>query len=335
MVWAMTAVRPERSPPLSSPLRIVAGFAAVIALMITAVPVAAASYAPIGGPQYEPAPWTNGVVLCDFNSTSPDVTASARGDSSWGMEIRMGDLTQLGLAGLVAESASMSAATWVAENVSTAGSLSLLYTTNVPVYGLLGLHAGTANVTVTFSLSKFTGIPTNGSYRVGISLTVKHWPWLLLGGDLLANFSVAPATIGTDRLVEGGADGAVVTSASAASGDPLAFLSAPTDANATNGTSGVTSPVPVVGELLGLTPQLGTLSINFSSPASGASAVGYDPALVVVPPPTLPTHGPLGIPTGDYLAAGGAAVVICLAIAGGARRARRSPSDLEYVEEEA
>ncbi|MFY9716381.1 MAG: hypothetical protein WAK40_00360 [Thermoplasmata archaeon] len=333
----MTTVRPDAGahPRLRSTLPGVA--AVVILLVLLAFPSALAASASATPPPFVPSSWNNEVVVCTFDPTDPSATIGANGTSESGMWMGMGSLTATGVAGAITETASLSGATWTALNLSTAGLYSLAYTSNVPVVSVLDLPLGTTNVTIIFSLPDSNSSTAVQNETVTTTLSVVGWPLAVLSSNLTAELDFRPANASAEHLEGPVTGGSAIESIGNASGIANAYLNLSKTAVVSTA-SGILSTIPVVSGLLGLTPDSGTLAVSFATPPSTAMSVNYTTAMQVVPPqqpvhpivPPLPGH----VPTADFLAAAGAAVLASLAIAGATRRVRRSPSDLEYVEEE-
>jgi hypothetical protein len=322
----MTTV-PPRVRSLGSLRRAgVGGSVVALALLLCALPPALGSPVNVGAPAYTPTSWTNGEVVCSFAASVPSVTVSPLASPASGMRIGLGALTQDSLTGVLA-TASLTNASWYATNLSTPDQYSLVYTSTVYVSVLGLLSVPTATVSVGISLAD----PSDGSSaladHVAVSLSVSGWPWVSGLSNLELTLSISAA--GANHLESIGTSGTSIGSMSNASGGAVAYVSMPGIANTSN-SSGPVGTIPVVSAPSGLTPESGALTISFGSAAAGSKTVSYDPEIIVV----IPGHGPVQIPLAYLAAAGGAAVLASLAIAGVTRRVRRSPTDLEYVEEE-
>lgn len=286
--------------------------------------------------------WSNGEVVCVSDGSMPRATVTAAGHAGAGLSMAVGNLTQVTLLGVAAATASLTSASWSVANVSSATDFAVNYTAHVPVYETalltLGLQIGTVTVVAAFSMGNYSpsAHPPADAYAVDLSLSIVGWPWLatLGAGPLLANLSVAPAAPLVHLTT--GSGNATVNATESTSGATMAYLSLGTTANVTAG--GTPATIPVLGSLLAVAAGGASLSVNFTTAAMGASAVNYTSAAFVEPaaviPPTIQIPGAPPIPTADFLAVGGAGVLVSLAVAGAARRLRRSPSDLEYVLEE-
>jgi len=335
----MTTVRPDARAPhrLRSTLPGVA--AVVITTLLLALPSALAGPASSAPPPFEPAFWDNGTVLCAFDASAPGATIGANGTAVSGMSIALSSISSTDLAGLITETAVLSGATWTVVNLSSGDSYALEYTSTVPVETLLDLPLGSATVTVGFAMSDDAGASAATVDTVAMNLSVVGWPLDLLSSNLTAEFNVLAANLTGEHLVTSTTGGDSVTSFSNATGNATAYLNLSPTASITS-SGGILSQIPIVGQLLSPTPTSATVAVSFGASATTAKSVNYTSAVQVVPtehpvqqhlpPNPLPGH----LPTTDFLAVAGAAVLISLAIAGATRRVRRSPSDLEYVEEE-
>jgi len=332
----MTTVRPDARAPhwLRSTLPGVA--AVVITLLVLGLPSALAAPASTTPPSGETAMWDNGVVVCEFGTTAPSVTAEANGSTAAGMWVGLDSLTATSVAGLITETADLSATSWSVLNLSTATQYSLGYTTEVPVTTLLGLSLGTANVTVTFSLADSAFASSAQNRTVGIGLSVVGWPLDVLSSNMTAELSFRPANASAEHLAASTTGTTGIASVENATGATDAYLNA-SSTGVIESSGGILSTIPVVSAVLGLSVGSATLAVSFGAPATTASSVQYETALQVVSAET-PRHShlplPGHLPTADFVAAAGAAVLVSLGLAGATRRVRRSPSDLEYVEEE-
>ncbi len=314
---------------------------AAIVVALVALPAAAAQSVLYPSPGFTPTSWSNGHVLCVFAPGSPAVTVSAVADAGAGMTVGLSSLTQSSVAGVLSASASAAGATWVATNASyntsTTSVYAMSYAAELPVHGLLDLPLGSANVTMQVSLVDNQTPSAGAAGQVSVSLSVRDWPWQLDPGHLVANITVAPGVPGTERLVEGGPTGAMVSSVSTANGSTLAYLAVAASGNYTP-TSGLGGIVGVVASVLGLTAGGATISLTFGAAANDARSMNDTDQVVAMQPGTTITlpgpTGPVQIPIWELLGVAGAAIVASVAVAGGVRRARHAPSDLEYVEEE-
>jgi hypothetical protein len=333
----MTTVRPDAraSHWLRSALPGVA--AVVITSLLLAFPSALAAPAIATRAPFLPSSWNTGVVLCTFDPTGPSATIAANGTATTGMWIGLGSLTATGVAGVITETAPLSGATWTAVNLSTADEYSLAYTSDVPVVSVLDLRLGTTNVTVTFSLPDSANATAAQNETVMVSLSVAGWPLAVLSSNLTAELDLRPASATTEHLAGPVTGGSAVESVGNDSGTADAYLNLSKTAVVATA-SGILTTIPVVSGLLGLSSDAGTVAVTFAAPSSTAMSVNYTTAMQVVPPqqPVHATLPPLPgqLPASDFVAAAGAALFVSLAIAGVTRRVRRSPSDLEYVEEE-
>ncbi|HTW55810.1 MAG TPA: hypothetical protein VMG36_05105 [Thermoplasmata archaeon] len=325
--------------------------AAVVTVLLTTVlasgSVGAAALRPSSPTAYPALAWTNGKVLCVTDPTLPSATVTASGVAGAGIEMGVGNITQENLLGVAAATADLTSASWTATNLSDTATYAVRYTASVPVtetalLGIVGVQIGTVQVAVTIALanSSVNAAPASDAYDVSMELNISDWPWVASvgAGPLVADLSVAPASTAVVHLTVG--TGNATVAAVNATGSTMAYLSMAAAANVTS-SGGVTSSIAVLGQLLSMAVAQAIVEVNFTTAATGASDMTYTSDAVVVPaivigppPPNLKLPGVAPIPTVDFLAVGGAAVLASLAIAGGARRARRSPSNLEYVTEE-
>ena len=292
--------------------------------------------------------WANGEVLCTTDPSMPSATVTASGDAGAGLQMGIGNISQENLLGVAAATADLTSASWTVTNLSGAADYAVVYTASVPVtetalLGILGVQIGSVSVAVTIELGVYGAnapLPAD-AYVVSMEMNISGWPWVpsIGAGPLVAELAVSPALASVVHLTAG--TGNATVAAVNATGATMAYLSLGASANVTS-SHGVLTVVPILGELLSMASTSAVVEVNFTSAATGASAMNYTSEAVVEPaavghpriPPTVQLPGAPPIPTVDFVAVGGAAVLASLAIAGGARRARRSSSNLEYVTEE-
>lgn len=302
----------------------------VAALVALLMPAGVLRAAPIAAPA--PVIGSNGALNVTMNGSTPVLGVSAYGGSGMGMAVAFGTISETSVLGVLAENASLAGATWVVTNVSTPSRFAYEYAASVPVHGLLGLPVGTAQVTAGFS------IPTAKNLNATYSLSVAAWPWLLAGGNLTAEIDLVPTVASAEHL-EQNSSGSTVYSMVNATGNASAFAAVPATANMT-GPTGLLETIPVVGVVVSLAASLGVIEVTVGSAANDSRSVNYSgtvtgvsPERGIGPPPPPPVSvGPVRIPIYEFVAIGGVAGVVSIALAGVTRRLRRTPSDLEYVD---
>lgn len=311
----------------------------VLGLLLLTGLVPAASAAPVArsGSIYTPTGWNNTAVECMFNATAPSATVSSMGSIVAGLWMEGATISAANALGVGNETATMSAATWTAANLTTTAAYSVEYSARVPVVGLLGLTVGTMNATVSFSLRQPTASASPPSDVVSVVTTVSDWPWQLLYPQLRLNLSVTAANPATEHLTINRTSGLEVLSANNATGRVDAFVRAPSSANGTT-SGGLLKAVALVGTAIGSIAGSVTLSLTANSSAYQDKAIEFVTPVTVVPAKPIGSGGPLpgagSVPLPDLAAAGAAGIVASLAVAGVTRRARHAPSRLEFVEEE-
>lgn len=308
------------------------GASLVLLLTMLSGPSATGATPTPGHAATAPSAWNNTAVECIFGASAPTMTATAVGSGWTGMTIAAGAITETSLGLGLGATASLAGAAWTSTGESTAASYGVAYATTVPVRSVGGLALGTTTVTMAYSLPESPAGTTGKT--VTVSLAIAGWPWQPLFPRLSANLSLAPADPRAEHLVENTTGGMQVTSVANASAQIDAYFTAPTSADASFG-GGVPSVIAVTSAMLAGTAGSGTLTLRVGPGASNASAVGFSAPMQVVPPtPVITLPGHVRVPEYDLVAAIGAAVVVSLALAGVTRRARSTPSDLEYVKEE-
>lgn len=270
--------------------------------------------------------WTNGQVLCLFDSASPAVTVSAAGSNGTGLWSALGAFEEVGAKGVVA-TANFSLGTWTATNRSTDDFYELSFAGEVPI-AVVGSTdpPAPADLQVDYLLPAYTGAgpwPTN---EVVLSVGLTNWTWQNPGDSLQLTLPIAPGFPTTEHLVPGGQPGALLSDVSDTTGATLQYLNLTAQASASS--PGIT-PIPLtLGATAVVRPESALVTVAFGMEAGHFQVLNYSTALGVPIPATI-----AGIPTIDFALVGAAGVVASLAIAAGVRRVRSRPSDLEYVEE--
>ena len=300
-----------------------APFAGLLLLGAVWGPSAAATWTP------DPLSWTNGTVLCDFSASGPMVDVSAFGLNGTGLSVGVSGISEIAPNGSVVASAAIAGAVWQVANESTDDYYELAYTASVNVVaGLAGSPAlGLADLGIDFVLPAYEDSGEGPINVVNAELTIANWSWQSTHDSLRATFSVGPTYPGSEHLAAP-ESGWLFASVSNSTGRPLEWMAPGTNATAWS-SSGRSSSVNATSALAVHSSSSGTVVVNFGTSAGPFQTLAYTSAIGIVVPATV-----AGIPTVDFAIVGGAAIVVSLAIAGVARRARRGPSRLIYADEE-
>ncbi len=300
-------------------------------LLLGAAWVPAASAAAGGGWTPDPVSWTNGVVLCEFVSNVPGVNVSASNLSDSGLRVGLEGMSEIDPAGAVVASANFSGATWQMSNLSNDDDYILEFAASAPIARAPSGAApvGSVDVAIDFILPAYAedGAAVN---VVTAQLTISNWTWQTAGDSLQILYSAGPAYPGSEHLASPSQPGWLFASVSNHSGQPLEWMQP--DPNATAwGATGAPANVSATAAVAIRSPSSGTVTVDLDGSGAGynASRFLFDSEIGIVLPSTV-----AGLPLADFVAVAGIGLVASLAIAGVARRVRRRPSRLIYVDGE-
>lgn len=308
-----------------------AAVATALALALSLAPGAAASYG--GG---EPVAWTNGLVLCQFSGTVPEVSVSAVNLTGTGMLLSTMSVGEASPNGSMVSTAELAGAVWNVSNDSSDDAYVLVYAAQVALEGTTLAAAsgswtpaglGSADLAVTFELPAYAGSPDGPTDEVNFSLTVANWTWQSPADHLVVGFAASPSFPSTETLSAAVAPGWLLISSSVASGAELERMGmSPTASIVSSG--GASAVLPVYASMQ-LSPAVANVTIALSSLAGAASSATFTGRLGIVLPTSV-----AGIPVSELVAAIAAATLISGLVAVGTRRVRRRRSRLIYVDEE-
>ncbi len=303
--------------------------AIALGTLLAGAPLAAAtSSAPVWAA--DPVSWTNGLVLCQFASTRPAVVVSALDLNKTGLSVTLGGMDELRGDGSVAAVAELSNATWVVSNLSTDAAYNLSFSVHAPLVAATGpaTPIGSVDLRVQFILPVYGNSPVGPTDTVIVRLSVTNWTWQAAGDHLSALFVVSPTSVAAEHLTPTTAAGWLISSDSNSSGQELERMGANSTAVASLASGGPTS-ISATPTLSMLSPTAATLAVEFGTAAGAFRSLEFTAHVGIVTPPTV-----LGIPLPELLAVTAAAILVSLLMAASARRLRRRPSDLIYVEED-
>ena len=305
---------------------------ATLALVLPLVPSAsAASY---GGPG--PASWTNGLVLCEFSSSTPSVGVSAYDVAGPGLNASALSMTEVAPGGTTVASADLAGAVWDVTNASDDDAYELAYSAHVSLDS--GASAagprwaagtiGTADVSVDFVLPAYSGSPDGPTDTVSVVLGVSNWTWQNSADHLVLSLGAAVSDPSVARLNATNAPGWLLASTSAQTGQVAEQLGVNTTATAVAPTGG-SVPILATSSVQGATASNATVTVVFGTAAGAFSSLSFTAWVGVVLPATV-----AGIPIADLAATAVAGALVSALVAVSVRRVRQKPSRLIYVTEE-
>jgi hypothetical protein len=299
-----------------------AGFGAFVVLLVASTALASSWNVPVG--------WTNGTVLCRFASSTPDVGVSALSVPESGLTAGLAGLSEAQSNGAVIATASLAGSSWTATNLSTEDAYDQEFSTSAPIEAVPSAAGpiGSVNLSVQFVLPAYNGSPDGAVTQVTVILSESGWSWQGSGDNLVLTVAASPSPGATEHLAASTATGWLLSSLANATGATREQLG-------TNSTGQVTYPdgsetiIPANTSVALASPESATVSVVFSAAAGDFSSLAFTATVGIVLPATI-----AGIPLPEILAAAGAATVVSLLVAVGARRLRRRPSRLIYTEDE-
>jgi len=324
----MTVARGTSSPPLrGTRSRWVAGttvLATAVALVALLSPGAAA-YS-VG----DAVSWSNGVVMCQFTAGSPTVAISQASVNGTGVTVGFLSLSEAAPNQSVVAVANLQGLTWNRADWSNEDAFDMGYTLQAPLVASSGSFTpvGSVDLTIQFVLPAYQGSPKGPTDAVNVLFTVTSWTWQQAGDHLALAFAAAPSFPGTEHLNASSAPAWLLASTSNSSGAVLEQIGANSSATATTA-SGSTASVRASTSLAIASPQWATVAVTFGTSAGTFTSLAYTVRVGIVLPAAV-----AGIPLPELVAAGAAGVVVSVMVAVTARRVRRKPSKLVYVNEE-
>jgi hypothetical protein len=299
-----------------------AGFGAFVVLLVASTALASSWNVPVG--------WTNGTVLCRFAASTPDVGVSALSVPESGLTAGLAGLSEAQSNGAVIATASLAGSSWTATNLSTEDAYDQEFSTSAPIEAVPSAAGpiGSVNLSVQFVLPAYNGSPDGAATQVTVILSESGWSWQGSGDNLVLTVAASPSPGATEHLAASTATGWLLSSLANATGATREQLG-------TNSTGLVTYPdgsetiIPANTSVALASPESATVSVVFSAAAGDFSSLAFTATVGIVLPATI-----AGIPLPEILAAAGAATVVSLLVAVGARRLRRRPSRLIYTEDE-
>ena len=318
--------RPRNRPRLRLSLPVLTAISLAPLLLLLPTTFAAQ---PAWGATLDPPSWSNGVVLCNFQSSVPSVVVSAPQLSDSGLSAGVDELVEVTPAGTIAAVALLGSYNWSAVNISNDNQFALAYSGSVPVQLAAGTatYVGLVSVDVSYLLPAYAASSSGNVSAVAMQVQISDWPWQHAIDSLTLTLSLAPAFPDTEHLVASPSPGSVIGSVSNQSGRALEYFAIGTEAVATS-SIGVTAPIGVVPQIT-LHPASGTVELLFGAGAGDFQSVNYTAHLGIVLPATI-----AGIPLYEFVLVGAFAGLVALGVGTVARRIRQGPSDLIYVEEE-
>jgi hypothetical protein len=325
----MTRVRGRRSRPRSSPLRVTYGLLFALSLLAISVPFGSAGPAPAKSWTAGGIAWNNGQVECDFAAAQPTASISALAVNRSGMSTSVSSIEEVRASGSVAALARLSAANWTAMNQSTPDSFDLAYSVTAPILlpNSTSAPLGTVSVRVDYLLPTYSENATPDLSSVTFRIEVRDWAWQASGDALVLAVPVWPTFPSEEHLVASTDSTPGIASVENLSGTTREYLAMPEVANVSL-PGGSPFAAGVLPEMTVGASQA-SVGLSVTSSAGEYSDLVYSATVKVSLPSTI-----AGIPLYDFGLVAVAGTAISIAVAFGARRVRRRPSDLVYAEEE-
>lgn len=307
-------------------VRVLTRGALVLAVLLALSLPASGSRGAAGWPNQDLS-WGNGLVVCNFTADRPTVSVSAEGVASSGVSVSLSSIEESAANGTPVAVASLDGLAWQPSNRSTADLYDLEDSVRAPIEKVGDPPAvGSVEVHVDYELPAYSDAPSTDLRDVTMEVRVSNWTWQLPGDRLVLELSVWPTFAGTERL-SGSDSGQGITSTAIPSGPTREFFDASAEANTSGPVLG--SSRTAVTSRMDIHDSGATVSLWIGGTAGEFSGLSYLATLGIPAAPSI-----LGIPWYDYglVMAGAAAASAGLAVV--ARKVRRRPSDLVFVEEE-
>jgi hypothetical protein len=302
--------------------------ALAVAAVVLLLPAtgAGSTYSPHGGTGMS---WTNGVVLCQFNTTAPGVAVSAFGRGAPGMTVSEVAVSEVAPNASVVASAVLHGASWNVTNLSSEAAYALGYAVHAPMASAVPAapSVGSADLRVAFVLADDEGSAVGPTDTVEVLFSVANWSWQAPQDHLVLSFVTEANVPAAEHLASTTVPGWIVTTSSNASGSEVARLGTNATAVVTND-SEPASAVAAASSLAMLSPATARVTVTFGA-AGEYSQLAFVARVGVVLPATV-----AGIPIDELLAALAAGGLVSAGVAVVTRSVRRRPSKLIYVEEE-
>ena len=135
----------------------VVGLAVAVALVSASPPRTVVEQSLASWMPSAPFEWTNGLVRCDFNLTSPSVAVSALNLGDSGLSSGISEVTEITPTGQTVAVAAVASAGWTVVNESTPFAFDLAYQAHVPLVAASGpaTPIGSADVRVDYILAEY------------------------------------------------------------------------------------------------------------------------------------------------------------------------------------
>lgn len=326
MTGSRRAHRPSRA--LAAATGVVAvGVALMLSLiLLTSSPTAlAGASTPWDGGS---ASWSNGLVLCVFDSSLPSVAVSSPGVDDSGLSSSVSQIDEVAANGSVVARAPMAGVSWTRTNASTSDTFIMAYQANVSVRANTGVGpvVGAVTVQIDYALPAYQESESTDLNSVAAELQISDWPWQAVGDQLVVWVPLWPTFTTTEHLSTEGATSPLITSVANSTGSAREYFQIEQFANATIA-SGATVSVPVA-PMASVQPSFASVALTIGSAAGEYRTVVYLAHIEVALPSSI-----AGIPLYDFALVGLGGALVSIVVAVGARRVRRRPSDLMFVDE--
>jgi len=278
----------------------------------------------------DPISWSNGMVLCQFDSTVPSVAVSHSGVSGTGITVSLLSLAEVTPGGSAVATAALSGVNWSVANLSEDDAYyDLAYTAVAPIVSATGGSSpiGSVELEVQFVLP-YPGASGEAANEVSLWISAVNWTWQSSADHLQLSFGAAPSFPSSEHLNVSAAPGWLLANTYNDSGQVLEQMGANSSAEVVP-SSGPATTVAANATLAVPTPAWAVVSVAFGSSAGTYSSLSYVARVGVVIPAQI-----AGIPITDFAAVAAVGSLVCVGVAVVTRRVRRRPSKLIYVTEE-
>ncbi len=275
--------------------------------------------------------WSNGVTQCIFVPGAPTVAVSAMSLAGSGLSTTLTSLDEVTASGNLTAVAALSSATWNSTNLSGPDRFDMAYAADVLIVSPVNPARvlGSVGLRVDYLLPAYADSPGVNLRNVTQEVTITDWTWQGAGDRLALGVSLWPTFTALERLTAPSPTSYSVTSVEVQTGEPRESVDLGRSANISLPANG-TALVPVTPEVqIAGQGTYASVGVWVGAVAGEFRSLSYVSVISLPVPKTL-----AGLPLYDYAAVGGAGLVAVAALALTARRVRRRPSDLTFVEEQ-
>ncbi len=275
--------------------------------------------------------WSNGVAQCIFVPGTPTVAVSAMSLAGSGLSATLASLDEVTASGNVTAVAALSSANWSSTNLSNPDRFDMAYATDVPIVSPVDSAQvlGSVGLRVDYLLPAYADSPGTNLRNVTQEVTIANWTWQGTGDRLVFSVSLWPTFTALERLTAPSPTSYSVMSVEVSTGEPRESFDLGRSANISlPGKGSFLAPVTPEAQVA-LQGAYASVGLWVGAVAGEFRSLSYVSVIALPVPKAL-----AGLPPYEYAAAGGAGFVAVAVLALTARRLRRKPSDLTFVEEQ-